>query len=342
MHKYIKVKIILPIILVSLLSALAWMGTPLFHNGFTIADCKYVYIPTNSNYEQVRNLLRDSAQIKNIFLFDMLAQRSGYSKNVRGGRYKICKNEGTFAVFRRLRGGIQEPTRITFNNIRTKEELALAIGKQLEFSEKDFLDALNDSVICEKYGFNTNTIAAMFRPNTYEFYWNTSIDSFLNRMATYYNSFWNSNRLHALSQTGLSRIDVITLASIVEEECYFPDEYPIVAGLYINRLKQGQALQACPTVKFALKDFSLSRVLHIHTSVDSPYNTYKNKGLPPGPIRIPSDTAVDAVLNFNKHSYLYMCAKEDFSGRHNFASSYAEHLKNARRYQAALNKRGIK
>lgn len=182
----------------------------------------------------------------------------------------------------------------------------------------------------------------MFIPNTYEVYWNTSAKNFMNRMKKEYDRFWNDSRKAKAKEIGMSPVEVAILASIVEEETAAYDEYPVVAGLYINRLKRNIPLQADPTVKFAWGDFTLQRILFSHLEIDSPYNTYKHTGLPPGPLRIPSIKGLDAVLNYQKHSYLYMCAKEDLSGRHNFAKTLAEHSRNAKKYQAELNRRKIK
>jgi UPF0755 protein len=201
---------------------------------------------------------------------------------------------------------------------------------------------LNDSTYCDALGFTPETVLTMFLPNTYEMYWNIGEEKFVSKMKREYLNFWNSDRNAKAQALGLSPIEVSVLASIVEEESAVVDEYPMIAGLYLNRLSKGMPLQADPTVKFALGDFGLRRILHKHLEVDSPYNTYKNIGLPPGPLRIPSIKAIDAVLNRVEHNYLYMCAKEDLSGTHNFAVTLAQHTANARRYQAALNRRGIK
>ena len=199
-----------------------------------------------------------------------------------------------------------------------------------------------DSTFCRQYGYDTATIACLFIPNTYEVYWNTSLEDFMKRMQKENTTFWNEERLHRAEAAGLTPNEVVTLASIVDEETANNAEKPMVAGMYINRLRTGMPLQADPTVKFALRDFSLRRIYHNHLNVESPYNTYRNIGLPPGPIRIPSIVGIDAVLNHVKHDYLYMCAKEDFSGTHNFARTYREHLANAAKYSKALNQRGIK
>ena len=205
----------------------------------------------------------------------------------------------------------------------------------------DIANLLTEKSILQEYNFTKQTLPALFIPNTYQVYWNISSKEFLNRMFKEYKRFWTEERQNKAKAIGLTPIEVSILASIVEEETNNKSEKPMVAGLYINRLKKGMPLQADPTVKFAWQDFTLRRITNKHLTIDSPYNTYKIIGLPPGPIRIPSPEGIDAVLNYSKHNYLYMCAKEDFSGTHNFASTLSEHNRNARKYWDALNKRKI-
>jgi UPF0755 protein len=205
----------------------------------------------------------------------------------------------------------------------------------------DIANLLTEKSILQEYNFTKQTLPALFIPNTYQVYWNISAKDFLNRMFKEYKRFWTEERQNKAKAIGLTPIEVSILASIVEEETNNKSEKPMVAGLYINRLKKGMPLQADPTVKFAWQDFTLRRITNKHLTIDSPYNTYKIIGLPPGPIRIPSPEGIDAVLNYSKHNYLYMCAKEDFSGTHNFASTLSEHNRNARKYWDALNKRKI-
>ena len=225
--------------------------------------------------------------------------------------------------------------------MRTKQDLAGRISEQLMIDSLSLLEALNDSSRIATLGFDSTTVLAMFIPNTYEVYWNTSVEQLLERMYREYNSFWNENRKSKAVKIGLKPIEVSTLASIVEEEATYADEYPIVAGLYLNRLKRGQRLEADPTVKFALQEFGLRRILYKHLEVESPYNTYRNEGLPPGPIRVPSIRGIDATLSPVDHNYLFMVAKDDLSGRHSFSTTHAEHVRKARKYQRALNERKI-
>ena len=206
----------------------------------------------------------------------------------------------------------------------------------------DIAQLLTDTAYIHSIGYTKETLPALFIPNTYEVYWDMSAKDFIQRMEKENKAFWNTDRMEKAKAIGLSPIEVATLASIVEEETANNEEKPMVAGLYINRLKRGMLLQADPTIKFSLQDFGLKRILYKHLEVKSPYNTYKNAGLPPGPIRIPSIRGLESVLNHAKHNYLYMCAKEDFSGTHNFAVTSAQHAANARKYQQALNRRGIR
>jgi UPF0755 protein len=242
-----------------------------------------------------------------------------------------------------LRSGRQTPVKLTFNNIRLKEELAGRLTRNLEADSAKFNQLISDLEVTRQYGFDTTTIMCMFLPNTYEMYWNTSAEKLLERLYKEYNTYWTEERIQKAKSLNFTPVQVSILASIVQaEQAQKSDERPKVAGLYINRLKIGMPLQADPTLVFGLKNFGLKRILKVHIDVDSPYNTYKNTGLPPGPINLPSISSLNAVLNYEKHDYLYMCAKEDFSGYHNFASNFEDHLKNARLYQKALNAANIK
>lgn len=311
------------------------------NTGFKIDKPVSIYIDEKKDYDDILRQIKDSAKVANFSNFQTISSLKKYPLGIKTGRYIISPDENILEVIDKMSRGLQTPVKVTFNNMRLKEDLAKRISEQLMFDNVDFLATLNDSAICESFGFNTHTIVAMFIPNTYEFYWDVTVDSYLKRMKKEYDRFWTKDRLAKAEEIGLSPLQVSTLASIVEEECTYTDEYPIVAGLYMNRLKINMLLQADPTLKYAVGDFSLQRVLDVHKAVDSPYNTYKYLGLPPSPIRIPSIKGLDAVLNYANHNYLFMCAKEDFSGRHNFTHSLAEHNRNAARYHQALNKRKI-
>ncbi|WP_108821422.1 endolytic transglycosylase MltG [Dysgonomonas sp. Marseille-P4361] len=330
------------LILIVTLSGIALYGYSIINTGFNIDKPISIYIDDNRDYNRLKNDIRDSAKVENIANFDKLCTILSYKENIKTGRYIIKPEMTIYEVIKDLRSGHQAPIKLKFNNIRTKVDLADRVGQQMMFDSKDLLVLLNDSVACKELGFSTQDIPAMFIPNTYEIYWDISIKNFIQRMKKEYTVFWNEERKNKAKEINLTPIEVSTLASIVEEECTYSDEYPIVAGLYINRLNRGQALQADPTVKFAVGDFGLKRILNKHLEVDSPYNTYQHTGLPPGPIRIPSIKGIDAVLNYAKHDYLYMCAKDDFSGYHEFAKTFSEHQRNAVRYRQALDKRGIR
>lgn len=309
--------------------------------GFAIDKPVSIEIDNRKDYADVIGQIENNAHVENLANFERVSSFLNYPAAVKSGRYVITKGMTVLQVVRLLKSGNQTPVKLTFNNVRTKADLAGRLALQLMLSDEELLSAINSPAVCASYGFSTETIGCMFIPNTYEFYWNVSPDRFLQRMHSEYASFWNAKRIEKAKTAGLSPVEVSILAAIVEEECYFSDEYPVVAGLYINRLRRKQLLQADPTVKFAVGDFALRRVLNEHIAVDSPYNTYKYAGLPPGPIRIPSIKGIDAVLNYSRHDYLFMCAKEDFSGRHNFARTNAEHERNAAKYHAALNQRRI-
>jgi len=241
-----------------------------------------------------------------------------------------------------LRSGEQNSIRLILRSVRTKTELAANVAKYIEADSLSVISLLDDNAFCAQYGFNTTTIFSLFLPNTYEFYWNTTAEEFIVRMAREYKRFWNEDRVVKARSLNLSQSEVSTLASIVQsEQAAKKDERAVVAGLYLNRLRKGMRLESDPTLIHAIGDFTIKRVLNIHKEINSPYNTYRNAGLPPGPILLPEIESIDAVLNASKHNYLFMCAKEDFSGYHNFSESYREHVNNAKRYQRELNKRRI-
>jgi len=302
----------------------------------------YLYIDEKKDYGAILSQLKSESRIKDIRLFERLASLMKYPQNIKIGKYEIKPQLNYMELIRMLRSGNQIPVKLTFNNIRLKKEFAERIGSQLMFGEEFLLSELSRPEVCQSFGFDTTTIMSMFIPNTYDVYWTISVNQFLERMKKEYDRFWTAERLRKAGEIPLSPVEVSVLASIVEEETADQSEYPIVAGLYINRLQKGMFLQADPTVKFAVGDFELRRILLAHLEIDSPYNTYKNPGLPPGPIRIPSISGIDAVLNYTHHNYLYMVAKEDFSGRHNFAVTLAEHNRNADKYREALNRNNIR
>ena len=302
----------------------------------------YIYIYDDKDFEQLCRQLEDSTNCLNINSFREAAKILKYPATMKTGRYAVEPGMNNYDLLKQLRNGQQKPIRITFNNIRLKEDLAGRLSDQLMITNEDLNTLLNDASYCKSMGFTTVTIKSMFIPDTYEVYWNISAAKLIERMKREYDAFWTENRRNKAQRIGLSPVEVSILASIVEEESAVADEYPVIAGLYINRLHRGIPLQADPTIKYALGNFAIQRVLNEHLQIDSPYNTYLYTGLPPGPLRIPSLKGLESVLNYQKHNYLYMCAKEDFSGRHNFAVTLSEHNRNAERYRAELNRRGIR
>jgi UPF0755 protein len=259
-----------------------------------------------------------------------------YDKQVKPGRYLLKRDMSNLHAVQLLKSGAQEPVRITFNNVRLVSELAEKITRNLGMTPQEFEAALDKFCTSNSYGLKKENVLVMFIPNTYEVYYNILPDALVKRMYQEYDNYWNEERSEQAKKIGLTPIEVSILASIVQAETIQEQEAPIIAGLYLNRLRQGIPLQADPTLVFAVGDFTLKRILNVHKAIDSPYNTYKYAGLPPGPINMPEINSIEAVLNFAPSDYIYMCAKEDFSGRHNFTSNYNEHMNNAIRYQRAL------
>lgn len=301
----------------------------------------YVYIDRDDTIDSIYNKVKSLGHPKQFNGFIWMSHYRKYSQHIHTGRYAIKPNESVYKVFSRLYRGYQEPMNLTIGSVRTLDKLARNVSKRLMIDSTEIATLINDSLFQHKLGYNHQTIACLFIPETYQVYWDMSANVFFERMQKEHQKFWNQERLNKAQSIGLTPVEVCTLASIVEEETNNNPEKPMVAGLYINRLHKGMPLQADPTIKYALQDFGLRRINNAHLNIDSPYNTYRNAGLPPGPIRIATPIGIDAVLNYTKHNYIYMCAKEDFSGTHNFASNYAEHMRNARKYWNALNHRKI-
>jgi len=301
----------------------------------------YLHIPTGSSMEDVFNLLYDANLVKNRNTLEWVADRKNYERHVKSGRYKIRNRMSNNELINMLRSGLQEPTLLVINGSRTPEDLAVKVAEQIEPDSAAIMNLFRDKATIESLGFNSYTILGMFIPNTYECWWNSSAKDFFERMKKEYKRFWNLERTYKADRIKLTPNEVITLASIIENETSKTEEYRRIAGVYINRLNRGIKLQADPTVKFALGNFGIKRVLKKHTEIDSPYNTYRVYGLPPGPICMPSVLAIDAVLDYEKHDFIYFCAKEDFSGTHNFARTLEQHNRNARLYQKALNRERI-
>ncbi|WP_241558249.1 endolytic transglycosylase MltG [Mariniphaga sediminis] len=302
---------------------------------------KAFFISEGATFSEVTDTLEANDILLNYKAFRWVAKKKKYREAVKPGRYLFRKGMNTNQIVNKLRAGEQEPLDVTFNNARFKQDLAGKVSRYILADSLSILKLFDDHEKIAAYGFTPETFKAMFIPNTYEFYWTTDAAEFADRMKKEYDRFWNETRRKKADAAGLTPVEVTTLASIVQEETAKTDELKRVAGLYVNRLKRGIPLQADPTVKFAVGDFSLRRVLNTHLEMDSPYNTYKNAGLPPGPINFPEVSAIEAVLDYEKHNYLYMVAREDFSGYHHFSRTLAEHNRHAARYRAALNDRKI-
>lgn len=310
-------------------------------NTKSFGDNKFFYIHTGSTYSAVLKGLEEQGIVRNRSSFDFVARELGYPNRVKAGKYKITPGMSNFDIVKLLRSGKQTPVTLTINKLRTKKDFIHKICANLEADSLTLLALLNDQVYLRQFNVDTNTVMCAVMPNTYQFYWNTSAEAAFKKLEEGRDEFWTASRKEAARHLGLTINQVTILASIVEEESNKNDEKPLISSVYLNRFRKGMRLQADPTVKFALQDFGLRRIREGHLQFDSPYNTYRYDGLPPGPICTPSVKTLEAVLNTPETDYIYFCAKWDFSGYHAFAANYAEHLKNARAYQAALNARGI-
>lgn len=303
-----------------------------------------LFIHSGSEYGDVKNNIESNQLLKNNTLFDMTAWLLKYNESViKPGRYVLKPGMNSFDIVRLLRAGNQTPVKVTFNNVRTIEELTGRVSKQLEPDSLSLLKAFRDTALINSLGYSDRNILTMCIPNTYEIYWNINPEGFIRRMLTENVRFWNSRgRTERALELGLTHSEVYILASIVEKETLVSDEKPLIASVYLNRLRTGQKLQADPTVVYAMGDFELKRLLHVHLEYDSPYNTYLHSGLPPGPIYMPDIATIDAVLNHKETDYMFFCAAPGGSGRHLFAVTYRQHMQNASRYHKWLNENSIK
>lgn len=314
-----------------------------FSNNTTISkDEMYVTIPTGSTYDDVKKIM--TPYVSSMGGFDLMASLRKYDSNVKPGRFLIKKGMGNFALVASLRKNA--PVKLAFNNQERLEDLCVRFSSQIEPDTTKLLSAFRDSIFLKANGFTKENVIAMFIPNSYEFYWNTSAEKFRDKMLSEYKNFWNKERLAKAEKLGMTPVQVITLASIVHKETVKTDERPKVAKVYLNRLDQGMPLQADPTVIYSLKlrdnDFNqvIKRVLYNDLTISSPYNTYVNIGLPPGPIALPDISAIDAVLNPDNNDYIYFCASVERFGYHEFAATYAQHQVNAKKYADWLNTTG--
>lgn len=307
-------------------------------------DRAFIYIPSNSTYQDVRELI--NPLVKDLDKFDALAARKKYTTNIKPGKFVIEKGMSNNDIINSIRSN-NIPIKLSFNNQETLANLAGRIATQIEADSLSLYNAFREEDFLEKNNFNRTTILGMFIPNSYEFFWNTTAEGFRNRMLKEYRSFWNESRSSKAKELGLSKNQVITLASIVQKETSKVDERPRVAGVYLNRLKRGMPLQADPTVIFAIKqksgDFNsvIKRVLYKDLEIDSPYNTYKYPGIPPGPISMPDISSIDAVLNAEKHDYYYFVADVKNFGYHKFAKTLKQHNRNRQEYVKWINQQGI-
>jgi conserved hypothetical protein, YceG family len=299
-------------------------------------DSRIIIIKSGATFRQVQEDLGRGNFVNDMVSFSFLARLYNYDKEIVPGRFALRSNMTNLEAIRTLKMGMQEPVRITFTNVRLLSELGEKITKNIGVTPEDFDRATLEFVQNNKEGFTKENVLSMFLPNTYEVYYNVSPAGLVERMHDEYSKFWTEERLAKAKALGLTPIEVSILASIVQAETVKQDEAPVIAGLYLNRMKKDMPLQADPTLVFAAGDFAIKRVLDKHKEIDSPYNTYKYRGLPPGPINMPQIATINAVLDYEKHNFIYMCAKEDFSGYHNFATNLTEHSKNARKYQNAL------
>ncbi|MBW6490228.1 MAG: endolytic transglycosylase MltG [Lentimicrobium sp.] len=343
-HKSVKFIFLSTLLLLLIIGAAGWKTYNLFFesNVYTGSQPEFfVQIPTGSKFEDVKEILYTNGLIINRKNFEHVSKFKKYKNAVKPGRYKVTDQMGNLELVGLLRSGNQTALNVIFNNIRTPEQLASHIASQIEADSASIIMLINDSLFLDSLGVTRNSVFSILIPNTYEFYWNTSAKAFLERMKRESEKFWSGERSNLLDKIKMNRHEVITLASIVEKETNKNDEKARVAGVYMNRIKQGWLLEADPTLVFAHGDFEIKRVLNIHKLIDSPYNTYMYRGLPPGPICLPSISAIDAVLNYENHDYMFFCASDDFSGYHSFARTLEQHGINASRYRAALNRRNI-
>lgn len=302
---------------------------------------RVLLIPTGATFDQVVDSLKGAGMVDDEAALRWLARRKNYVSRVKPGRYVIPSGTSLNALVNRLRSGEQDPVRVTFTNIRTLPQLAGQVARYIEADSMAMLRAMTDTALIRDLGLRPETMIGLFLPNTYEVWWTERPGSFIRRMEREHGRFWSPERRAKAKTLGLSPVEVSTLASIVQAETAKRDEAPMIAGVYLNRMRIGMPLQADPTLKFALGLDSINRLLDADKLVDSPYNTYTHTGLPPGPINMPEPGYIDAVLNATKHDHLYFCARETLDGYSNFARTYEQHLVNARRYQRALNARGI-
>jgi len=310
-------------------------------NTGSFSEGPYLYIHTGSTYEQVKESLVSGGFVRNIRSFDLLAKQINYPEHIHPGKYTINRGMSNYAIIRLLHSGRQTPVKLVINKLRKEQDFINLLGQNLEADSNVLKQMFHDPVYLAQFGLDTNTVMCAVMPNTYDFFWNTTADKAFRKIEKNYAHFWTPERIQQAKHHTLTPQQAITVASIVDEETNKNDEKPKIASVYLNRLHKGIRLQADPTVKFAIGDFTIRRITGAHLQFSSPYNTYLNAGLPPGPICTPSVASIEAVLQAPATDYLYFCAREDFSGYHRFAATLQEHMQNAHLYQQALNGRGI-
>lgn len=330
--------IVLPGIVLAGAAAL-WFYPKVYGSNTSGEDEYVLYIPTSSLWEDVQVAISPALEDQQSFVW--VAGLKKYPDRIRPGRYVIEAGSSNNSIVNMLRAGLQTPVRVTFTPTRYVEEIAGKVAAGIEADSLDLLYAMTHPDTARAYGFSPQGFPSMFLPNSYEMYWNTDVHGFLSRMQNEYKRFWTEKRIERAKRKGLTPEQSTTLASIIQEEVAHLDEAERVAGVYVNRVKRGMKLDADPTLKFAAGDWSLRRVLNRHKEIDSPYNTYKYAGVPPGPITYPSTSLIDAVLQAEDHDYIFFVAKADRSGYHQFSKTYSQHLRYARQYQQSLNNRGV-
>ena len=330
-------KKIVAVLFILVLLAVLYVGWQVFGPTLKAPEGKYFYITTGATFQDVKSNLQQQSIISNTFFFDKIAQQIKYDRNVRAGRYEIKNGMSLYNLLKTLKAGRQSPVRLVINKLRTKEDLAKKIGQQFEADSLETIQFLSSNDSLRSYGVDSHSVMTLVIPNTYLLNWNSSFKKIFIRLKDEQEKFWNKERTQKAADINLTPQQVYTMASIVEEETNKLKDKGLIASVYMNRISKGMKLEADPTVKYAMRDFGLKRILYGHLAYPSPYNTYQNKGLPPGPICTPSAETIDAVLDAPTTDYIFFVAKPDFNGYSNFAATYAEHLKFAKEYQLALD-----
>lgn len=337
-----KIKVIIGVVVVLGILVYMLLGKAIFNPNIKGSDNKVIYIPTDAGYDDVKAILLENDVLINHSTFEMVAGIMKYKDNIRPGKYILKPGYNNRQIITKLRSGNQDAQDIVINNIRLLNDLAGKVSRYLESDSIAFLNYLSDPNTANSLGFNQDNFLTMFIPNTYEMFWTTKPEKFVSRMKKEYDKFWTNERKAKLKKNNIDPTQAYIIASIVDKESNYDPERPRIAGVYLNRLKSGEKLQADPTVVYATGDFSIQRVLYSHLKTDSPYNTYMYAGLPPGPICMPSLASLEAVINAEDHNYMFFCAKADNSGIHAFAETYSEHQKNADAFAAWMNSLNIK